>query len=416
VTLPSYEPPRKPGNISPVAAWLAHPPPWVWSLIRNLWPIPRLAGWALVSRYDDVAEVLTRSDAFGVPFGEEIARLNDGSAPGTSFMLGIDDRNAHDRQAKLVMQAFTRADVERVVAPVSYQFATNVLDGAGNGPVDAISALITATPLELCHTYYGIQIEDPAKFASASIDVSGHLFGPPPIKPKPAIDVAAAYVSAVVQSAIDCELEQPSGRDLPLPRLIALHQQDSVALPVTEIRAFLIGMIVGFVPTNTIAGGHILEMLLRNREFMVAARTAAEAGDDDLLKHCLFEAMRFMPLNPGPFRICSRDYTVAAGSSRAATIRAGTKILASTMSAMLDPRQLNSPRRFDPRRPASDYMLFGYGMHWCVGTYIAQAQITQMFKALLERPGLRRAAGTAGKLKRHGLFPHQLKVEWGRTE
>jgi cytochrome P450 len=151
-------------------------------------------------------------------------------------------------------------------------------------------------------------------------------------------------------------------------------------------------------------------MLLRRKRLKTAAREAAVAGDDDLLKHCLFEAMRFMPLNPGPFRICGRDYTAAADTPRATTIKAKTKVLASTMSAMLDPRQLDAPRQFNSQRPASDYMLFGYGMHWCVGTFIAQAQITQTFKALLLQPGLRRAS----KLKRRGLFPDRLVVRWDR--
>ena len=92
------------------------------------------------------------------------------------------------------------------------------------------------------------------------------------------------------------------------------------------IRAILIGMIDGFVPTNTMAGGHILEMLLRKPVFMARAQAAASADDDALLKRCLFEAMRFKPLNPGPFRSCAEDYTIASstcarnsGSSRGAS-------------------------------------------------------------------------------------------------
>ena len=65
------------------------------------------------------------------------------------------------------------------------------------------------------------------------------------------------------------------------------------------------GMIDGFVPTNTMACGHILEMLLRKPVFMAHAQAAASADDDALLKRCLFEAMRFKPLNPGPFRSCA---------------------------------------------------------------------------------------------------------------
>ena len=400
--LPDYDPDRQRTSIiSAIAARAARPPQSFWWLVRTFWPIPRLFGWAAVTRYHDVAEVLARSDVFEVPFGAEIARLNDGGAPGTPFILGIDDRAQHDRQLAVVMQAFKRADVNAVVAEISRECANRALDSASGNRIDAVRELITGVPIEVCRQYYGVAIEDPRKFACAAIDVSGHLFGPPPIEPDAGIDAAAAYLRAVVDRAIDRELGQPSGGDTVLARL-------APALGRAELRAILIGMIVGFVPTNTIAGGHILEMLLRRKTFMQAAREAAAAGDDDLLKHCLFEAMRFMPLNPGPFRICSRDYTVAAGTRRAATIRKGAKVLASTMSAMFDPRQLGRPRAFDPHRPASDYMLFGYGMHWCVGVFIAQAQITQTFKPLLLKRGLRRAS----KLELRGLFPDRLVVRW----
>jgi cytochrome P450 len=171
-------------------------------------------------------------------------------------------------------------------------------------------------------------------------------------------------------------------------------------------------MITGFVPTNTMAAGHMLEMLLRRPDFMARARSAALAGDDELLKRCLFETMRFMPLNLGPFRECVRDHTIAAGSRRAKTIPAGSKLLASTQSAMFDERHVDKPFNFNPDRPASQYMLFGYGPHWCTGAFIAEAQITQTLKALLVKQNLRRAPGPAGLLQLLGPFPEHLTVEF----
>lgn len=413
--LPAYDPARAVTRVSPIAVWAAHPPQWFWWVLRKLCPIPRLFRWAAVTRYDDVAEVLARSDVFRVPFGAEIARLNNGQSPGTPFILGIDDRSDHDLQLALVMQAFRRADVDTAVRSVSSDFAKTQLAKAAGNRVDAIPALITGAPLAVCQSYYGIAMDDPQKFAYATIDVSGHLFGLPPIERDPKIDVAAGYVRAVVDRSINAELAAPASRDTVLARLVALHRKDPVQLPLEQVRGFLIGMIIGFVPTNTMAGGHILEMLLRKRQFLQPARQAALAGDDDLLRHCLFEAMRFWPLNPGPFRICARDYTVAAGTPRAATIKKGSMVLASTMSAMLDERQLRNPGVFDPQRPASNYMLFGYGMHWCVGFFIAQAQIAETFKPLLMLSDVRRAKGKDGKLKLRGLFPDHLHVQWGAS-
>jgi cytochrome P450 len=171
-------------------------------------------------------------------------------------------------------------------------------------------------------------------------------------------------------------------------------------------------MITGFVPTNTMAGGHILEMLLRRSAMLDAARMAAETGDDDRLRHCLFEALRYMPINLGPFRVCTRDYTVAPDTPRAAKLARDTKVLAMTSSAMFDSRHVLQPFRFDPSRPASNHMHFGFGMHWCAGAMIARAQITQTFKALVGLRSLARARGSRGKLAFWGLFPDHLYVTW----
>jgi cytochrome P450 len=122
--------------------------------------------------------------------------------------------------------------------------------------------------------------------------------------------------------------------------------------------------------------------------------------------------MRFKPLNPGPMRNCAADYTIAAGTPRATRIRKGAKLLAGTQSAMFDERRVIRPNEFNPNRPASNFMLFGYGLHWCLGAFIAEVQITQTLKALLLTKGLRRAPGKAGQLHLLGPFPEHLVVEF----
>jgi cytochrome P450 len=79
---------------------------------------------------------------------------------------------------------------------------------------------------------------------------------------------------------------------------------------------------------------------------------------------------------------------------------------------MFDGRSIAKPKQFDPQRAADDYLVFGYGLHWCLGACIAAAQITQTFKALLQKRGLRRAQGAAGKLQTITVFPAHLTVEF----
>lgn len=428
---------RLKGVTALMARAFANPPQWLLGFLRTVLPnlrlpefryltrylpvpIPRF--WVFLTRYDDVADVLCRHEVFNVPWVEETKFLNDGSKDGTNFVLGLDGGPEYEWQLERLMAAFKREDVENIVTPLSREIARRIVAG-GDGGLDAVQQLIIRVQLEICERYYGVAIphDKQTEFAQWTIAISGYLFGPPFDRPRTqrTVEAAAECARGLIDASIKREIERakmssaPSpGLDTVLARLAAEHTKDPAGMPELVIRSFIMGMIVGFVPTNTVAAGHILETLLSWPDFMAAARAAAMSGDDDLLRRCLFEVMRWKPLNPGPWRRCQRDHTIAAGTWRARRIRKGTLVLASTQSAMFDPRQIRDPHRFDPARAAADYMLFGHGLHWCAGKYIAEAQITQTMKALLTRTGLQRAPGKTGTLRLLGLFPEHLGVEF----
>lgn len=391
---------------------------WLFRLARFL-PIVTFGDWVLVFRYDEVREVLGRHHDFEVPFGEKMEDLNRGP----NFLLGMPEGPQYWRCQQLVMEAFSRADVPEIVAPMAARYADEEIAKAQNkgGTLDAVRDLLTLVATRICEDYYGVPIANKADFADWTMAMSVFIFGPP--KADPAYERAAREGGELVRPVIDCAISRAkatmeAGEATPktvLKRLIEMQKREEQAgrhdLTDLIIRSYLIGMITGFVPTSTIATGNMLEMLLRRKDFMERARTAALAGDDDLLKRCLFEALRFKPINPGPFRICTKDTAIAAGTPRETKVRKGQVLFASTQSAMLDGDTVKDPHLFDPGRPAQDYMVFGYGLHWCVGAFIAEAHATQVFKALLLQPGLKRA-DKGGQLEVVGVLPLHLEVEF----
>jgi cytochrome P450 len=410
----------QPSGWSKWLQWIFDEPHWLFWLLREFWPIPKFLRWAFVTRYDDVAEVLEHDVVFQVPFEKKVRKLNDYPKDGPNFLLGMQRGQDYWLCQRQVMQAFHRDDVTKIVAPLAAEFSNKIIAGAEKTSnetksVDAIEGLITRVPILICKEYYGVEIpkRDEVDFGHWVIAMSMYTFGNPFDNPRyeRAAIAAGIRVRALIDDAIVRANAHPRAPSTVLDRLLAMRNRESNLTDIV-IRSYLIGMITGFVPTNTMAAGHMLEMLLRRPKFMAAAKEAALAGDDERLTRCLFEAMRFMPLNPGPFRICATDYTIAAGTARETTIERGTKLLAGTESAMFDNRRVVRPRTFNPDRPPTDYMLFGHGLHWCVGAYIAEAQITQTFKALLVRKRLRPAKGRNGKLKTLGPFPWHLTVEF----
>ncbi len=404
------------GLVGRIAQWLLvdNDPQWLFGLIRDVWPVPR-GGWAFISRYDDVQEALLQDKVFEVPFGENVTTLNGG----VNFLLGMSDGPDYRRFQHEVMGAFTLDDVAASVAPQARLYTEQCIEAAHGSAFDAIEGMITRVPIMISSDYYGLEIPETLwlDFGRWSIIMSTFLFGNP--TNDPALRASALPAGRNVRELFEQRLEQAiatGDRKGVLGKLIAAKIKDGASPDEDkrarqEIVAYMIGMVTGFVPTNTMAAGHMLEVLLSNPEMMTRTRAAALADDDDLLKRCLFEAMRFKPLNPGPFRICVRDYIVGEGTAYATPIRAGTKVLVSTQSAMFDERRVAHPTAFDPDRPRSDYMLFGRGLHWCIGAYIAEAQIMQMFKTLLKRGLPKRAEGKRGKLTRLGPFPQHLFIE-----
>jgi cytochrome P450 len=393
-----------------MAKWLLDEPQWWMRLLRKHRPVAQVpfTDWVLVTGFDQVQEVLTRQDVFQVPFGPRMKEMT----AGPNFVLGMQDGSDYQRDRGHILAAFRREDVASVVAAQSARYAGEIVEASG-GRLDAIEGLITRVPTLLCESYYGVPIPDKRVFAQWTIAMSGYMFGPPGPPPDNAhVALAAAErIRPVIDAAIQAAKAVPAA-DTVLGRFVAMQKAGADGLTDEAIRGHLFGMITGFIPTNTIAAGNVLEMLLRRPDFLAAARDAALADDDERLRKCLFEAMRFKPINPGPFRICAQEATIGDGGSGGHTVRAGSRMLVSTQSAMFDERRVRNPEAFDPDRPAAEYMLFGHGLHWCIGAYIAYAQITQTFKPLLRRSGLRRAAGSAGEMHRLTLFPVHLTVEF----
>jgi cytochrome P450 len=404
---------RSTGIRDRVAQWFVDHPEWAFRFLRRFWPILHVpfTTWWLVTRFDDVQEVLAHDKIFEVPFGPKVKELDGGP----NFLLGMTADDDYWRYQKQVMEAFRLDDVETIVAPQALEFAGEIIEQS-SGRLDAVQDFITCVPMMLCESYYGIPITDDIKvqFAQWTLAMSTYMFADPTNKPgyRRVAVAGGERLRPVIDRAIAGARAAPTGQDTVLERLLEMQARGAPGLSDEVLRAFLIGMITGFVPTNTIAAGHMLEMLLRRRDFMAPARAAARAGDDELLQRCLFEVMRFKPLNPGPFRRCTADYTIASGAWYAKRIGRGANLLVSTQSAMFDERRVNNPREFNADRPPSHYMLFGYGLHWCVGAFIATAQITQTLKALLLKDNLRPADGPDGQLRLLGPFPEHLVVEF----
>jgi Dyp-type peroxidase family len=397
--------------------------PAIYAVARIFSPILHLGGIYHITRDAQVRDVLSRPQTFTVPFGLEMAEL----AGGPVFALGLDG-GAHTKQNKLLRDVIDPIKDKRTVIDLTGRFARGYLENS-RGRIDAIDDVIKGTVSEVCIRYFGFLVSDRNAFADWTISASALLFGDPTGNPKVrelALNGAArlrAVFDASIAKAKKWHSENPDKSDQVdtiVDRLVKLQRVQSDTDPISDdqIRAILFGLVSGFIPTNTLAAGKMLDVLVRRPEAFRLAVAAAQRGQDgrEDIKRILLEAGRLNPtLSPGQWRYCAHEASIEV-DGRIKIIPAGSVLMVSTMSAMRDGRVIASPTDFDPNRRGPDGkwqepdLLFGHGVHHCIGKYLAIEQITEGFMALLSMPGITPAAGKAGKLKSIGPFCRNLEM------
>src|SRR5438128_781522 len=121
------------GAVGRLAAWVIGSR-LVYAILRNFFPVLRFSSFCVVSRYDDVQEVLQRSDVFETPFKLEMPEL----AGGENFVLGMSPGADHDRQKKHIVGAMLLpGGIDDILAPSGAGLAGELVE-VSDGQIDAI--------------------------------------------------------------------------------------------------------------------------------------------------------------------------------------------------------------------------------------------------------------------------------------
>ncbi|MEQ1497394.1 MAG: cytochrome P450 [Novosphingobium sp.] len=392
--------------------------PLVYAFSRRFKPLLPLAGLLHVTREAQVREVLLRPDDFITPFGPEMAELGDGA----TFPLGLEGAE-HDRMRAFLHKAVQRDDAAWIGA-MSRDFTRALLDNSP-GEIDVVADLLKRVPAEICLRYFGLECDDVDQFGDWTMALSAFLFGDPygdAGTRKMAMNAQRRIDAVLGDALIRAQRRARSGTldgtnaETLVERLAVIQQAEP--LEDREIKALLMGLATGFIPTNTLAASNMLQELLARGDAWGIASEAARCGDLAAMRAVVMELGRLNPaLAPGQWRYCPRDTRIEI-DGRSHPIKAGTTLLVSTMSALRDPRAWPQPGKFRLDRKLADGstqepdLVFGVGPHWCLGKYLAIEQITALFAELLAREDLKPAPGRAGRMAKCGPFPRHLTMRF----
>ena len=232
----------------------------------------------------------------------------------------------------------------------------------------------------------------------------------------------ARLARSVIERSLEVAARRPSGDTL-ANRLLDLEAKGR--LDRDESIAILDGAAGGLVPTTTLCMTRLFCELMNHPIWWDEARGIARTlssgkgtrKDRTRLQDILLEAARLAPtLYPGQWRYVETAGVIARGTLRAAAVKPGDVLMVSTAAALRDGRRFRNPDAFNPDRSPVEKraaeIMFGDGVHKCVGMYASIEMMVEIAIALLSQEGLARAAGDAGRLVSAGPFPRHLNMTW----
>ena len=417
--MPAFDPGRQRSTnrfLTWVKGLFLEDPRWWLGFLRRVRPTLRVGGLALVTRAQDVREVMERESEFTSPYGLEMSEM----AGGSNFILGMQDGPDYRKLKSPILTAFPPDEVERRVRPIAARHAREIMDRASPASkanpfgFDAVGRLMKVVPVRICREYFGMLVDDEQEFANWSIALSSIFFADPfaDRTTRELAVVASERMRMTVDRSIEAVRDGRGVPDTPLSRMVEMIDQGR--LTRAEVHAVMLGMISGFAPTNLLAGGNCLDMVLSSRDAEAAIADAVASNETEALDLAILEAMRFKPIFIGPWRYASADLKIAAGTKHEKLIPKGCTVWPSTLSAMFDPEAVEEPNEFRPGRPKKVYMVYGHGIHACIGAEVARVQIGECMRAIFLKKNVRRVPGRKGRLTRLGAFPERLSITFDR--
>jgi cytochrome P450 len=335
---------------------------------RAIAPVRYHGGIAhMITRFEDLKEAMADDATF--PSAAAYERHSGPVMGKTIQCMGGDE---HRRNRGLVSAAFRprlmKEFVEAFLTPVAHQLVDELLEGqtAAKGEADLVrdyTVRYAFTVITRLLDFPPTDFEQLKEWGDGLIDF--------PWNPE-AAERASADFTAYLEPVIEERRRRP-GEDL--ISSLATIEIEGERLENEEIYSFLRLLFPAGADTTYRGLGSMFYGVLSHREVFEAVKEEAA-----FIPAVVQEALRWEAPTALLPRFAPKDVEWAG-----AKIPAGSEVIFGITSANRDAAIFSEGHRFDPWRKERDFLSFGHGLHFCLGSHLARREMEVSLRVLAER-------------------------------
>ena len=357
-----------------------------YALMHEHCPVHQLPenGLFMVTKYDDVKATLTDAEQFSSnPAGRNphvseaaaaVAKVFEEKGWQRARTLQRTDPPVHTHYRRLLGRVFTNrrvAALEPRITELAHQLIDAFIDKGECEFVEDFAlpfpGIIICQQLGLDATQYPLF----KTWADAMLAPAQKV-----MNVEQAVEQAEIELGAQHHLAREFEVRREEPTDDLISALVHAHGADEEPFTMEELQDLMHQLVTGGFETTTGALGNGLWLLLRHPEQMAKLR-----ADRSLLGNFIDESLRFDSPVAGLWRT-----TTCPASIAGVDIPDDSPVMVRYAAANRDPEKFENPDVFDiERENASDHIAFGWGNHFCVGAWLARAELRIAFEAILDR-------------------------------
>lgn len=374
-------------------------------LSKNHWVAKSDLGYVIVS-HDDCAAMLRDRRWFSAL--ALIAQTQNYESPEWSkrsnrkSILSTEGED-HQRIRRIVSPAFTPKSADRL-RPFMREVVNELLDPICEvGHSEFVADVCEPYPIPIICELLGAPRKDWELFSRLAVDIF-KLFNGNLAKDAPAIIAASEEMDAYMTNLIAERRTQP--RDDLLSDLINAEEEGD-RLSTDELLSMANAILLAGTDTTRNQLGCAVALFAQHPEQFNLLR-----NNKGLAQPAAEEVMRYLGAVRGTGRYASEEIVY-----KDFIFPQGTLIFPNFVAANHDVDKFSEPLNFDiTREPGAPHLTFGSGIHYCLGAFLARAELQEAFGVITERlPNLQLNGEISWKPLENGIWgPASLPITFDR--